>query len=100
MTVAAAGSHHHVIFPNLTIPFWEDCAEGGEISIDLNEVLVADARPLCLERCLELLPELSELFLIHTDSFVRCTVSAPLCKDLCVLAERPPWRLRGRSGED
>jgi hypothetical protein len=85
MTIAAAGPSHHLIFSELTIPFLEDYAECIEIPFDLNKVLVANARPLCLERGLELLPELSELFLIHTNSLVRCTVSAPLCKDL--------WRL-------
>lgn len=82
------GPYRHFFFPDLTVPVSEDCAERIEIPFDLNEVLFADARPLCLERRLELLPELSELFLIHMNSLVRCEASTPLGKDTSgVLAE-------------
>lgn len=65
MTVATVGPYRHLIFPKLTVPFPEDCAECIEIPLDLPEVLFADACPFCLEGRLELFPELSELFLIQ-----------------------------------
>src|SRR6185437_1472721 len=81
VTVAPVSPYRHFIFPELTVPSLEDCAEHIEIPFDLNEVLFADARPLCLERRLELLPELSELFLVHMNSLVRCEVSTPFGQD-------------------
>lgn len=93
MAVAPVDPYRHFIFPKFPVPLLKNYAERIEIPFDLNEVLFADARPLCLERCLELLPELSELFLIHMNSLVRCEASTPLGKDTSgALAESQLWR--------
>src|SRR6185437_15102337 len=88
MTVAPVDPCHHCIFLEFAVPFLKDCAERIEVPFDLNEVLLGDSRPLCLERRLELFPELSELLLIHADSLVRC-VRPPL---LSVKARLASWQ--------
>ena len=65
------GPPRYLILLNFSVPLLKNRAEPVQISFDLTEVVPRDSLPLCLERHLELFPELSELLLIHMDPLVK-----------------------------
>lgn len=65
MRVSAIGPRGHFLFLKLSISFLQNDAKLGPITVNLSEILIGNLVPFRLQWCFELIPELSELFLIH-----------------------------------
>src|SRR6185503_2129766 len=75
VSITSPGPCAHLFPLQFPITLLENGAKRCEVALNLEKILIRDLLPLRLQRCLELLPELSKLFLIH---------------------EYPPWLWNGR----
>lgn len=67
MRIPAVGPGGHFLFLKLSIPFLQNNAKLCPVALNLSEILIRNLIPFRLQRCFELIPELSELFLIHDE---------------------------------
>src|SRR4029078_4423459 len=65
VSITSPGPRAHLFLLQFPITLLENGGKRCEVALNFKKILIRDLLPLRLQRCLELLPELSKLFLIH-----------------------------------
>ena len=72
VSITSPGPRAHLFLVQFPITLLENGGKRCEVALNLEKILIRDLLPLRLQRCPELLPELSKLFLIHEKPPLLC----------------------------